>query len=295
MMHFKAEDFTLTKKIGQGGNNQVFLAEKSGHTYILRLQLKGQKHAKDRYVERRKFFSAMTEQCRSYFMRELGYILGFKHEGKTYFVTVVEYLKDYYSLDTYTLCIFKHKPLIREAQLAKLFLYIAEAVQCLHHHDLLHKDLKLTNVMFDGRNLKIIDLDTICKVGWKEKHACNESNATTTVRAPDAKIKGENYEERITNYDSTLKPGEIWSLGVMFYRMINFNPAAGIQYPYKLREEKGYHNIVSRFADVTQQSDIAPSNSIFSHLDTIINRILRFEPEDRPTIDQIIVWLKALV
>jgi serine/threonine protein kinase len=277
---FRVSDFVLIKKLTEGGLTEIYLAKgtQNNQLYVLRLREaplydeleSDQQHYERKYLRRKKYLALLSKQCQGLFMEEYGYIMGLKYKNKLYFAIVTEYLAGYHDLSDYAYCAQKISTKVPAIALARLMLMMAEAVKCLHDHKLLHGDLKLENIMFNGKQLKMIDLDTLCLISGD--HRCEESNITTAFSAPESRFK------RVKE----MKPGEIWSLGFAFYRLANGDDS----YPVT--------STLTKKHKVTKAS-IKPSHHPSQAINKVIDGILRFDPAQRPTIDQVIAWLHKLV
>ena len=65
----------------------------------------------------------------------------------------------------------------------KILRYLYGTLRCIHSHGLAHRDINVENVMFNRKEIKIIDYGTLCKVG-----NCYSANAEDFGNAADKTI-----------------------------------------------------------------------------------------------------------
>ncbi len=99
---------------------------------------------------------------------------------------------------------------IREATARRIFKQVAEGVAYLHSHNIVHRDLKLDNILIEEstRMVKLIDFgfSVVVGNGVKLKVFCG----TPSYMAPEIVRKHE--------YDG--KPVDIWALGVLLFVLL---------------------------------------------------------------------------
>ena len=97
---------------------------------------------------------------------------------------------------------------LSEAEAAKLFGQILEAVAYLHRSGVFHRDLKTENVIVDGQGrVKIIDFGFSTKAEPMQR--LNLFCGTPNYMAPEIILKKEYYGG----------PTDVWALGVMLFVM----------------------------------------------------------------------------
>lgn len=93
----------------------------------------------------------------------------------------------------------------------KHFNQLIDAVNHCHHHDIIHRDIKCENIMYDEKQDKLILIDFGCAVTYASKRdylSCHVGSLLT--RAPEM-LLGKPYTSKI----------DIWSMGLVFYMMKN--------------------------------------------------------------------------
>ena len=165
-------------------------------------------------------------------------------------------------LGTSNLCTHvKAKRKLHEDEARRIFSQIAQGLEYMHVQSIIHRDIKLENVLFDeDRNAKLIDFgfSVQCK-DKKLKVFCG----TPSYMAPEI-VKRTEYRG---------KPVDIWSLGVVLYAMMSgCFPFSAKTYPdlYK-KIIKGHFRFPESFS---------PS------LRDLVSNMLRADPNERFTVQQ---------
>jgi len=109
------------------------------------------------------------------------------------------------------LCTYiKEKRKLPEEEARQLFSQLCQGLEYMHAHDVVHRDIKLENVLFDEhRNAKLIDFgfSVQCKEPKKLKVFCG----TPSYMAPEI-VKRAEYRG---------KPVDMWGLGVVLFAMLS--------------------------------------------------------------------------
>lgn len=96
---------------------------------------------------------------------------------------------------------------LNEEQGYAVFSQIAKGVKYMHEHNVSHRDLKLTNILIDDEyTVKIIDFGFACEANERHKMYCG----TPSYMAPEIVEKKLYFP----------KPTDIWSLGVVLYKLL---------------------------------------------------------------------------
>lgn len=113
-------------------------------------------------------------------------------------------------LDGGNLCSYvKSKKRLSEDESRRIFFQLVQALDYLHQHCIIHRDIKLENVLFDkNKDIKLIDFgfSTVSPDGKKLKVFCG----TPSYMAPEI--------VRRTEYEG--KPVDIWGLGILLYALL---------------------------------------------------------------------------
>jgi len=167
---------------------------------------------------------------------------------------------------------------------ARLFHYLAKGLAASHHAEVVHRDLKPTNIMVVGDmqldQVKITDFG-IAKMASEELSEAAEGGEDT-ISASATAVGALPYmaPEAINTPREVGLKADIWSLGAMMYEMLaGERPfGAGLQ---------AVHRIVS--GNYTPFPEFVTSNNQFRYLASrlidIIESCLQIDPEARPTAD----------
>ena len=101
-----------------------------------------------------------------------------------------------------------------EKRAASISGQLMSAVKYMHDHNVAHRDLKLTNILVDPEYIvKIIDFGFACEAEELQKMYCG----TPSYMAPEI-VERKMYEP---------KPTDIWSLGVVLFKLLTGDYAFG--------------------------------------------------------------------
>lgn len=168
------------------------------------------------------------------------------------------------------------------AEIYRIFGQLLLSLQPLHDHSppCAHRDLKLENILFAAdQNIRLCDFGS-CSMGYTslvsvaDKAAAEEVLAKTTTpnyRAP----------EMIDLYmrDELTEKTDIWALGCIFYAI------CFLSHPF---QDCGGLGILNAKITIPKSSPIPPE------AETLLMRMLDFDPEARPSIREIFPYLRAL-
>ena len=160
--------------------------------------------------------------------------------------------------DLYTLLKSQKKGRLSEPQAKPLFLQILRGLEYIHSQRILHRDIKLDNILIDqSSNLKICDFGISRTI--IPSHRMTEQSGTPAFMAPEI-ISGGGYE----GFGS-----DIWSLGVVLYCLLtgtlpfrgnsatelNNNIIKGI-FNKEIKVTDEAKNLLERLLDVSPESRI---------------------------------------
>ena len=220
--NIKVDEYTLSKLLGKGSYGEVYYTTKEGSNMPY-----ATKRMKREEVENPNYIK--------YFVNEISILKGLFHKNIVRIETLKKTWKHYYIIMEYydggtlkeNLIKYKnkYKTPFPERIVQHLMRQLVEAVNFLHERQIVHRDLKLENVLlkYDTREakdsldilhseLKLIDYGTAT-------HKSNESLITTVIGSPltmDPII----LKKYIHTLDSNVPYDEkidIWSLGIMCY------------------------------------------------------------------------------
>ncbi len=155
-------------------------------------------------------------------------------------------------------------------QIAKfIFKQIILSLQYIHNHNIIHRDIKLDNILIDlNNNIKICDFGVSKKISLNDK--MYEQCGTPAYIAPEI-LKNKGYEGFSV---------DIWSAGVVLYAMLSGTV------PFK-------GNNLNELHDLIMKGKFNIINDISNDAKHLIKNLLEIEPKKRISIQNILnhPWL----
>ncbi len=259
-------DYTIKKKIGQGGMGLIYLAERTGSNFDHQVAIKIIRH------------NQATETNIERFRREQRILAGLKHPGiaqlydggvtdEGFPYIIMEYV-DGMPITDY--CRQEKLPI---ADRIELFKQVLQAVQYAHENLVIHRDLKPDNILVNSQGkVKILDfgisilLDSEDDIGLTRTH----SRILTPKYAAPEQIKQANITTAT----------DLYSLGIVFYQLLSNKP------PFDLSDCTAYQaEQIVLTEEPTKPSLKVDSKSIAQNLRGDLNGIalkaIRKDPEHR--------------
>jgi serine/threonine protein kinase len=218
MRNFKKEiqQFDFAQKIGQGSFGQVFLAREiaSGKKYAIK--------KKENLVTSEEFDSKSNPYYEYLILRKY-----LNHENIVLFRNLLidenfyYYIFEYCSNGDLRKYISKHiqtspNTLIKSDLLWKWFRNLSDAVLFIHNNNLIHMDIKPSNIMLDEEfNLKLGDFDSANDVSTNRIDKCVRSQKLNPEESADA-----TYSPELIRGDEFSFEVDIWAVGTVFYELI---------------------------------------------------------------------------
>ena len=156
-----------------------------------------------------------------------------------------------------------------EKRICKIFCQVLSALEYLHKNYIIHRDLKLENILFDEYgDAKLIDFGF--SIYAKEDKYLEGSRGTTLYAAPEMVFSQEKYDGYLT---------DIWSLGICLYIML-FE-----QLPFIKGEQTDRESF---YRDLKNEELIFPEDDeVSNELKDLLKKILEKNPNKRITLEQI--------
>lgn len=153
-----------------------------------------------------------------------------------------------------------------------VFFQISQGLEYMHSKGVIHHDVKLENIIFDGKKVKIMDFGFSIEV--PEHPTCYEPMGTLFYFAPEiVKIKPQSSAV------------DIWALGVLMYELFEGNPPIyqGTKYhiSQKISRLMSPPSIPEKLADTIKAS---PELELIW---TTLSKCLEVDPAKRPTALQL--------
>nr|AGM32441.1 CAMK family protein kinase [Coptotermes formosanus] len=255
----KKQSFRMSKKIGSGGFATVFYAEELPDMTpiaikrIPKARISGPKAKKKIITEieiHRSLFHPNIVQYRGVF------------QDQSYVYILLEYCENGSVSEE-----FKKSPPFSEEKTKKIVMQVLVALGYLHQHRVIHRDLKLQNLLFDAdRNVKVADFGLSAQMqddDEKRKTICG----TPGYLSPE--LVGGGSQGHSYSVD-------IWALGVCTFLMLT-----GTQ-PFQAADKKQtfqrISNVDYRWPDACNVSDNARN---------FVDSIMQKDPMLRPSISQL--------
>lgn len=158
-----------------------------------------------------------------------------------------------------------------EAEVRRIFKQILHGIEYSHSKNVTHRDIKLENILLDEKNnVKIIDFGfaTCFSHEKKVKLFCG----TPSYMAP----------EIVNRIEYSGPPADVWALGVLLYVLL-----CGT-YPFKGQVDKELYKKI-QYGQFTVPASISQGSR------SLISRILRLNPDKRPSVSEILkdAWINS--
>ena len=276
------DDLILTKSLGKGAFGEVFLTQKKGH--------------KEFYATKRldRAFSEKPENIKR-LANEITILKKINHPNivrlidlkktKSHCYIVMEYCNGGDLSSCLKKYKFTHNKPFPEYILQYLMRQIVNGLNFLHTHKIIHRDLKLDNILvnFNSENdkkslnmmkavVKIIDF------GFATRLQSSKSNLTYTVLGTPTNMDPQllqNMEQKTKNITGYDDKADIWSLGTLCYEMLVGHmafSASSMQELYQ-KVKKGTYSLPPNV-----------SEEVFS----FINSMLQKDPNKRLSASQLL-------
>jgi len=181
------------------------------------------------------------------------------HETATHFNMIVEYAEGGELVGL----IKGSKRGLSEDHARKLFKQMVCALECCHQHQIVHRDLKLQNILLDEfGNIKLIDFGLS---NFVEKGIFRSTFCGTPAFAPPEILLGTQYKGPEV---------DLWSLGVVLYSMLSG------EFPFKT------------IGEILKGKFKNPENTSLECLD-LLKRLLTVQKEERIRLEDVVLhpWM----
>ena len=184
-----------------------------------------------------------------------------------------------FSLQTRNLVNLQHH-VIREKKLTEketlvIFYAVIEIVCNLHQANIVHRDLKLGNIVLDRRSNKVT-VTNFC-LG---KHLMNDTDLLKDQRGSPAYIS----PDVLSGKPYLGKPSDLWALGVVLYTMLYG------QFPFYDSAPQELFNKIK-----TAEFSIPDDGRVSEDTKSVIKRLLVTDPERRLTAEQVKAQVEAII
>ena len=267
---FKIDDYIIEKKIGEGAFSIVYLTSK--------IVKENKKYFASKVVSK----DSLTELKELYFKREIDILFNIKHENIINLIEIKE-SQNYYFLifeivngfDLYNLLLLykeKYKKNLSELYVQHLVKQISNALCYLHKLNIMHRDLKLENILItfqdndSKNNLNILKSNVkIIDFGFSKMHDVNEENVLnsrvgTPITMSPQLLKNVYYDFKT----------DIWSFGIIVFELLTY------ELPFFDKDIKNLSNLINK-------GDYYIKEEYQFSIETInfIDGLLKYDPEKR--------------
>eukprot|EP00330_Aristerostoma_sp_ATCC50986_P005427 CAMPEP_0114576248 /NCGR_PEP_ID=MMETSP0125-20121206/1035_1 /TAXON_ID=485358 ORGANISM="Aristerostoma sp., Strain ATCC 50986" /NCGR_SAMPLE_ID=MMETSP0125 /ASSEMBLY_ACC=CAM_ASM_000245 /LENGTH=414 /DNA_ID=CAMNT_0001764623 /DNA_START=2111 /DNA_END=3355 /DNA_ORIENTATION=- len=260
--HTTLDYYRLIKMIGKGAFGKVYLGVHLMTGKYVAIKSIEKSYMKDE-ASKRKVFQEVLILRKTNLIRLLEVF-----ENKKYLFMVLEYAAN---LDL--LGLVKKKGRLHEDEAKRIFAQITAGIRYCHHTMILHRDVKLDNILLDENwNVKICDFGVSRFV--KKGQIINEQCGTPAYIAPEI-IKEEGYEGCYA---------DIWSMGVLLFAITTGTV------PFKASNLDELHEAIIK-------GQFTCPGFLSDDLKDLIHKMIKLNPYERISIDDIPdhSWLRSRV
>ncbi|KFD57986.1 kinase domain protein [Trichuris suis] len=247
------DDFDLGRQLGRGRFGRVFLAREKERQFIVALKVLFKSTVMKAKMENqvRREIEIQAHLKHPNILRLYGY---FHDDARVYLVLEYAAKGELYSMLT-------QAGKFTEDLTANYMAQVVDAVNYLHTKKVIHRDLKLENILLskDGK-IKISDF------GWAV-HAPSSRRETlcgTVDYLPPEMVGGMQHDARV----------DIWSLGVLMYEMLTGKP------PFYCSDQR---ETCTRILKCTFKIP----DEVSDEAKDLISKLLRLNPDERPSLEEV--------
>ncbi|KAG1211488.1 hypothetical protein G6F35_010479 [Rhizopus arrhizus] len=165
---------------------------------------------------------------------------------------------------------------VDETTIKNLFLQLVKAVKWLHEHHIVHRDLKLENILIHKENeqivLKITDFG-LARVVDPESPLLTTRCGSEEYAAPEI-LQGKGYDGKKT---------DTWALGIILYALL----VGYLPFRYDVRKQEKVSQLFYRIVKAEVKWPTDDLSEISAEAKFVVSRILERNPEKRIHINDI--------
>ena len=279
----KVGDYTLYKLLGKGSFGEVYLTQKENNPEILATKILDKKQT-DR------------PSVKKYFDNEISIMKELKHPNIVRFYDLLASYSHYYVVMEYcnggalSNCLQKYKALYHKPFTQEIIQYlmrqIVEGLQYIHSHKIIHRDIKLDNILVTFYNendknslnmlasqIKIIDFGLATKLGPQDLTFTALGSPINMDPLILKKFNKAGGYQKLMGYN---EKADIWSLGTICYEMLTGEPMFKV---------KDLNDLIKK---VESGNYSIPININFTKESvSFLNAMLQYEGKDRLSTEEL--------
>ena len=225
----QVDDLILTKSLGKGSFGEVFLTQKKGSN-----ELYATKRLDRAFQEKKENMKRLTNEIT--ILKNINpphpnivRLIDLK-KTKTHIYIVTEYCNGGSLTDCLQKYVNMHYKPFSEEIVQYLMRQIVNAINFLHNHKVIHRDLKLDNILVnfptdeDKKSVNMMKATVkLIDFGFATKLRSSKANLTYTVLGTPCNMEPhllKNMEAKTHNHQGYDEKADIWSLGTLCYEML---------------------------------------------------------------------------